>query len=146
MRGLGTLAGNYKGPRNGVPPYFNHWLYLLVVLGWVGSWKMDQWPTAVCYVCNRYALDWLHSEGVVRVLCGSQSQITCTLKLHDDYPSVSCVTLQSATGLPPDFNLDTIQVSVTSALHSTGSRLESFCRLDIFSCHLPSCQWSEGVG
>ena len=61
-------------------------------------------------VCNRYALDWLHSEGVVRVLCGSQSQITCTLKLHDDYPSVSSVTLQSATGLPPDFNLDTIQV------------------------------------
>jgi len=23
--GLGTLADNYKGPRNGVPPYFNHW-------------------------------------------------------------------------------------------------------------------------
>jgi len=27
--GLGTLASNYKGPRNGVPPrspYFNHWV------------------------------------------------------------------------------------------------------------------------
>lgn len=65
---------------------------------------------------RRYALDWLHSEGVVRVLCGSQSQITCTLKLHDDYPSVSWVTLQSATGLPPDFNLDTVQVPSNATL------------------------------
>lgn len=65
---------------------------------------------------RRYALDWLHSEGVVRVLCGCQSQITCTLKLHDDYPTVPSVTLQSATGLPPDFNLNTIQVPSSATL------------------------------
>jgi len=61
---------------------------------------------------DRYALDWLFSEGVVRVLCGAQSQITCALKLHDDYPIVPSITLQSATGLPADFNIDTIQVAV----------------------------------
>ena len=76
------------------------------------AWRVVLKP--VCDVCNRYALDWLRSEGIVRVLCGSQSQITCTLKLHHDYPTVSSVTLQSATGLPPDFNLNTIQVSDSS--------------------------------
>ena len=46
----------------------------------------------------------------MRVLCGSHSQITCALKLHVDYPTVCNVSLQSATGLPVDFNLDSIQV------------------------------------
>jgi len=64
-------------------------------------------------VCDRYALDWLHSEGIVRVLCGSQSQITCALKLHNDYPTVPDVTLQSVTGLPPDFDLESVQVIIT---------------------------------
>jgi len=61
--------------------------------------------------CGRYAIDWMYSEGIVRVLCGSQTQITCTLKLHADYPTVPNITLTSATGLPPDFNLDTVQVN-----------------------------------
>ena len=65
---------------------------------------------------DRYALDWLHMEGIVRVLCGSH--ISCALKLHDNYPTVRNVTLQSATGLPPDFNLESIQV--TSSLMIVG--------------------------
>jgi len=68
--------------------------------------------------CDRYALDWLFSEGIVRVLCGSQSQITCALKLHDDYPTVRNISLQSVTGLPADFNLDTIQVTVVLVIEN----------------------------
>ena len=76
-------------------------------------WSSQSDKGVSCDVCGRYALDWLYSEGIVRVLCGSHSQVTCTLKLHVNYPTVRNVTLQSATGLPSDFNLDTIQVRST---------------------------------
>jgi len=86
--------------------------------------------------CDRYALDWLYSEGIVRVLCGSHSQITCALKLHVDYPTVRTITLQSATGLPSDFNLDTIQVTVISVNCTHCFSLISFRALVQYCCCL----------
>ncbi|CAH1796618.1 unnamed protein product [Owenia fusiformis] len=78
---------------------------------------------------ERYAIDWICNEGVLRMMLGDNGHIVCTLEIQDGYPATGEVKLKSISGRsedsPGDLQPPQKSPTLTDWLHYLACRYNS---------------------
>ncbi|XP_070565982.1 uncharacterized protein [Ptychodera flava] len=63
---------------------------------------------------QRYAIDWIDNENVVRLMLADDGHIVCTLTIDKGYPAIGGVTLKNVTGIGKDTQIGNLKPSVSN--------------------------------